>query len=169
MLTNNWKNLMSKCLNKPLKAKSWSGTEASLSTTTNYAYCHRFYIGTGTTPEKKSDYCMEAIIDDANYVSSLEIIANADTYENESGLFVSGTVTNMSAESLTVSEIGYSAAKASSNAEDQRYLLAREVLKEPIEIPSWGGTVFRIRTCIENFVALLANLFAKKGGVCYAD
>ena len=168
MLTNNWKNLMSKCLNKRLKAKNWAGTESTLNESV-LNYGHRFYIGTGTTPAKKSDYCMEAPIDDANYVSSLEIIANADTYENESGLFVSGTVTNMSAASLTVSEIGYSAAKANSNAEDQRYLLAREVLKEPIVIPSGGGTVFRIRTCIENLVALLTSLFAKKGGVCYAD
>lgn len=85
---------------------------------------------------------MGAPIDDANYVSSLEIIANADTYENESGLFVSGTVTNMSAASLTVSEIGYSAAMANTNAEDKRYLLAREVLKEPIVIPSGGVRSF---------------------------
>ena len=168
MLTNNWKNLMSKCLNKTLKAKSWSGTESGLSVSA-LAYVHRFYIGTGTTPAKKSDYCMEAPIDDANYVSSLEIIANADTYENESGLFVSGTVTNMSAESLTISEIGYSAAAANTTAEDKIYLLAREVLKEPIVIPSGGGAVFRVRTCIENLVALLISLFAKKGGVCYAD
>ena len=168
MLTNNWKNLMSKCLNKPLKAKNWAGTESTLSVSA-FSHGTRFYIGTGTTPAKKSDYCMEAPIDDANYVSSLEIIANADTYENESGLFVSGTVTNMSAASLTVSEIGYSAAMAATNTEDKRYLLAREVLKEPIVIPSGGGAVFRVRTCIENLVALLISLFAKKGGVCYAD
>lgn len=137
MLTNNWRSVIGKIIASPQsKMKNWAGTETSPTTSLNYV--KRFYIGTGNTPAKQSDYKMESLIDDAMYLSNLEIVcASGDgSYESETGLFVSGTVTNMSSSSLEVSEIGFSAANTTAAAENVRYLLAREVFDTPITIAS---------------------------------
>ena len=128
------------------KMKNWAGTETS-PTSNPFNYAKRFYIGTGNTPAKQSDYKMESLIGDAMYLSNLEVVcASGDgSYESETGLFVSGTVTNMSSSPLEVSEIGFSAATANTNEENVRYLLAREVFDTPITIPTGGVQAFSLK------------------------
>ena len=136
MLTNNWKSMIGKTLiNSVNKMKSWDGTETT-PTSNQFTYAKRFYIGTGNTPAKQSDYKMESLIDDAMYLSNLEVVcASGDgSYESETGLSVSGTVTNMSSSSLEVSEIGFSAAGKNTNEERSRFLIAREVFDTPITL-----------------------------------
>ena len=147
MLTNNWKSMIGKTLiNSVNKMKTWDGTETS-PTSNQFTYAKRFYIGTGNTPAKQSDYKMESLIDDAMYKSNLEVVcASGDgSYESETGLSVSGTVTNMSSSPLEVSEIGFSAANKNTNAEDSRFLLAREVFDTPITISPGGVQAFSLK------------------------
>lgn len=162
MLTNNWKIMIGRTLiSSIVKMKNWAGTETSDSSN-KFTYAKRFYIGTGNTPAKQSDYKMESLIDDAMYLSNLEVVcASGDgSFESETGLSVSGTVTNMSSSPLEVREIGFSAARANTNAENDRFLIAREVFDTPITISPGGGTGFQLKT-------LLTSLF-QRGGAVYA-
>ena len=147
MLTNNWKSMIGKTLITSVnKMKSWAGTE-TFPTSNQFTYSKRFYIGTGNTPAKQSDYKMESLIDDAMYISNLEVVcASGDgSFESETGLSVSGTVTNMSNLPLEVSEIGFSAAKTNTNAENDRFLIAREVFDTPITISPGGVQAFSLK------------------------
>ena len=147
MLTNNWKSMIGRTLiSKTNKMKNWAGTETTPSSN-QFTYAKRFYIGTGNTPAKQSDYKMESLIDDAMYLSNLEVVcASGDgSFESETGLYVSGTVTNMSSSPLEVSEIGFSAASKNTNAEDSRFLLAREVFDTPITISLGGVQAFSLK------------------------
>ena len=151
MLTNNWKTMMGGTLinstTNVSKMKTWNGAEVFRITNNQLTYAKRFYIGTGNTPAKQSDYKMESLIDDAMYKSNLEVVcASGDgSYESETGLSVSGTVTNMSSSPLEVSEIGFSAANKNTNAEDSRFLLAREVFDTPITISPGGVQAFSLK------------------------
>lgn len=136
MLTNNWKSMIGRTLITSInKMKTWAGKETTPSSN-QFNYAKRFYIGTGNTPVKQSDYKLESLIDDAMYISKLEVVcASGDgSYESETGLSVSGTVTNMSSSPLEVREIGFSAASSNTNEENVRYLIAREVFDTPITI-----------------------------------
>ena len=147
MLTNNWKSMIGKTLiNSVNKMKTWDGTETS-PTSNQFTYAKRFYIGTGNTPAKQSDYKMESLIDDAMYLSNLEVVcASGDgSFESETGLSVSGTVTSMSSSPLEVSEIGFSAANKNTNAENSRFLIAREVFDTPITISPGGVQAFSLK------------------------
>ena len=147
MLTNNWKSMIGKTLINPVnKMKNWAGTETTPSSN-QFTYAKRFYIGTGNTPAKQSDYKMESLIDDAMYLSNLEVVCASGngSFESETGLSVSGTVTNMSSSPLEVSEIGFSAANKNTNAEESRFLLAREVFDTPITIPTGGVQAFSLK------------------------
>lgn len=162
MLTNNWKCMIGKTLISSVnKMKNWAGTETN-PTSNQFTYSKRFYIGTGNTPAKQSDYKMESLIDDAMYLSNLGVVcASGDgSFESETGLSVSGTVTNMSSSPLEVSEIGFSAASNNTNEERSRFLIAREVFDTPITISPGGGTGFQFKT-------LLTSLF-QRGGAAYA-
>ena len=147
MLTNNWKSMIGKTLISSVnKMKTWAGIETNPASN-QFTYAKRFYIGTGNTPAKQSDYKMESLIDDAMYLSNLEVVCASGngSFESETGLYVSGTVTNMSSSPLEVSEIGFSAASKNTNAEDSRFLLAREVFDTPITIPSGGVQAFSLK------------------------
>lgn len=147
MLTNNWRSMIGKIIVSPQsKMKSWDGTERTSAGST-LSYAKRFYIGTGNTPAKQSDYKIESLIDDAMYLSNLEVVcASGDgSFESETGLYVSGTVTNMSSSPLEVSEICFSAATSNTNAENVRYLLAREVFDTPITISPGGVQAFSLK------------------------
>lgn len=162
MLTNNWKSMIGKTLISSVnKMKSWAGLETN-PTSSQFTYSKRFYIGTGNTPAKQSDYKMESLIDDAMYLSNLEVVcAHGDgSFESETGLYVSGTVTNMSSSPLEVSEIGFSASGTNANEERSRFLIAREVFDTPITISPGGGTGFQLKN-------LLISLF-QRGGASYA-
>lgn len=147
MLTNNWKSMIGRTLiNSTSKMKTWAGTE-TFPASNQFNYAKRFYIGTGNTPAKQSDYKLESLVDDAMYISNLEVVcASGDgSYESETGLSVSGTVTNMSSSPLEVSEIGFSAASANTNAENVRYLIAREAFDTPITISPRGVQAFSLK------------------------
>lgn len=147
MLTNNWKSMIGRTLITPTsKMKTWAGIENSPSSN-QFTYAKRFYIGTGSTPAKQSDYKLESLIDDAMYISNLEVVcvSGDGSYESETGLSVSGTVTNMSSSPLEVSEIGFSAASSNTNAENVRYLIAREVFDTPITISPSGVQAFSLK------------------------
>lgn len=147
MLTNNWKSMIGRTLITSVnKMKTWAGTETSPASN-QFTYAKRFYIGTGNTPAKQSDYKMESLIDDAMYLSNLEVVcASGDgSFESETVLSVSGTVTNMSNSPLEVSEIGFSAANTNANAENGRFLLAREVFDTPITISPGGVQAFSLK------------------------
>ena len=147
MLTNNWKSMIGKTLISSVnKMKTWDGRETAPSSN-QFTYAKRFYIGTGNTPAKQSDYKMESLIDDAMYLSNLEVVCASGngSFESETGLSVSGTVTNMSSSPLEVSEIGFSAANKNTNAEDSRFLLAREVFDTPITISPRGVQAFSLK------------------------
>lgn len=147
MLTNNWKSMIGKTLISSVnKMKNWAGTETNPSSNL-FTYAKRFYIGTGNTPAKQSDYKMESLIDDAMYLSNLEVVCASGngSFESETGLFVSGTVTNMSSSPLEVSEIGFSAASDNTNTETKRFLIAREVFDIPITISPGGVQAFSLR------------------------
>ena len=147
MLTNNWKSIIGKTLtNSVNRMKTWNGREIAPSSD-QLIYAKRFYIGTGNTPAKQSDYKMESLIDDAMYLSNLEVVcaSGGGSFESETGLSVSGTVTNMSSSPLEVSEIGFSAATSNTNAENVRYLLAREVFDTSITIAPGGVQAFSLK------------------------
>lgn len=147
MLTNNWKSMIGRTLiNSINKMKTWAGTEITPSSN-QFTYAKRFYIGTGNTPAKQSDYKMESLIDDAMYLSNLEVVCASGngSFESETGLFVSGTVTNMSSSPLEVNEIGFSAASKNANEENARYLIAREVFDTPITISPGGVQAFSLK------------------------
>lgn len=147
MLTNNYKSMIGRTLiSSDLKMKNWAGTETHI-ISTQFPYARRFYIGTGNTPAKQSDYKMESLIDDAMYLSNLEVVCASGngSFESETGLYVSGTVTNMSSSPLEVSEIGFSVSNNNTNEERIRFLIAREVFDTPITISSGGVQAFSLK------------------------
>ena len=118
-------------------------------------------IGTGTTPPKVTDYKMESEIDASKYQASMSNI-KVTNFDNEgSTQCINVTVTNISGEPLTVSEIGLENWGGGINDNDQSHLLiAREVFDTPITISPGGGTVFQLKN-------LLTSLF-QRGGAVYA-
>ena len=164
MLTNNWRAKL-KYLLTGTNGEMLDENGSTLRYNDNFSVM-KAKIGTGTTEEKATDYKLECEIS-SGYTAAININATNE-YLTEGGILnVVVNVTNTSQEQLSFSELGLFGNGYSALFEYGMF--AREVFKEPIVIPPGGGAVFRVRTCIENLVALLTSLFAKKGGVCYAD
>ena len=146
MLTNNWRMMLSKVFSKTQQFRTWDGN-FSTSIPNSYGFNRRFYIGTGTTAPKQTDYKIETAISEDDYISSAEIVCDTGdgSFLKESGLHVSGTITNTSTKPLEISEIGFSAATHNTNKEDVRYLLAREVFDTPITISPGGVQAFSLK------------------------
>lgn len=146
MLTNNWRMMLSKVFSKTQEIRTWDGI-FSISLPNSYGFNKRFYIGTGTTAPKQTDYKIETAISESDYISSAEIVCDTGkgSFLKESGLYVSGTITNTSTKPLEISEIGVSASSTSSNEGSVRYLLAREVFDTPITIPPGGVQAFSLK------------------------
>ena len=94
-------------------------------------------FGTGTTPATASDYVLESILgNDKINVSTPSSISFSryDTYEEYTVTF---GVTNITAEAITISEMGLTAMPYSPNSGDNCYALVdRTVLDTPITIPA---------------------------------
>ena len=90
-------------------------------------------FGTGTTPATVSDYFLESILTDTQIsvsVPSAVSFSRFDTYDEYSVTF---GVTNITAEAITISEVGLTA-----NPQSNPYyvLVDRTVLDTPITIPA---------------------------------
>ena len=158
MLTNNYLAQLTKMfcedVNSEQATKSIRGNYTS---TWQSIHNKKAKIGTGTTPPKVTDYKIESEIDESKYQTSISNI-KVTNFDNEgSTQCINVTVTNISGEPLTVSEIGLE----NWGSNDQFHLLiAREVFDTPITISPGGGTGFQLKT-------LLASLF-QRGGAVYA-
>lgn len=97
-------------------------------------------IGTGTTPPKVTAYKIESEIDASKYQSSISNIKVTDFDNEGSTQCINVTVTNISGEPLTVSEIGIEVYSGTYQYEDDKYhlLIAREVFDTPITISPGG-------------------------------
>ena len=101
-------------------------------------------IGTGTTPPKVTDYKIENEIDASKYQTSVSNI-KVTNFDNEgSTQCINVTVTNISGEPLTVSEIGLENWD-SANIDKYHLLIAREVFDTPITIPPGGVQAFSLK------------------------
>ena len=137
MLTNNYLAQLTRMF-----CEDVSSEKATKSITGNYTstwqsiHNKRAKIGTGTTPPKVTDYKMESEIDASKYQASMSNI-QVTNFDNEgSTQCINVTVTNISGEPLTVSEIGLENWGGGIYDSDQSHLLiAREVFDTPITIP----------------------------------
>lgn len=91
-------------------------------------------VGTGTSPVKEDDYCLENKITTVTQVSANEVVNMDDGKLKKT--FVR-TLTYTGAEKIRITEIGLEKAiywETSSQTGSNYYLLARELLGNPIEI-----------------------------------
>lgn len=125
--------------------------KATKSITGNYTSTYqsipnkRVKIGTGTTPPKVTDYKIESEIDASKYQASVSNI-KVTNFDNEgSTQCINVTVTNISGEPLTVSEIGLENWAGNVFSDDFHFLLAREVFDTPITISPGGVQAFSLK------------------------
>ena len=94
-------------------------------------------FGTGATPATASDYVLESILDNTKInvsVPSAVSYSRGDTYDEYS---VSFGVTNKTTETITISEVGLTAAPYYSSGSTSVYVLVdRTVLDTPVTIPA---------------------------------
>ena len=146
MLTNNYLAQLTKMFCEDVNSE-----KATKSITGNYTSTwvsiqnKRAKIGTGTTPPKVTDYKIESEIDASKYQTSISNI-KVTNFDNEgSTQCINVTVTNISGEPLTVSEIGLENWGGSVDSDDFHLLLAREVFDTPITIPPGGVQAFSLK------------------------
>ena len=161
MLTNNYLAQLTRMFCEDVSsAKATKSITGDYTSTWQSMQNKRAKIGTGTTPPKVTDYKMESEIDASKYQTSVSNI-KVTNFDNEgSTQCINVTVTNISGEPLTVSEIGLENWGGSVDSENFHLLLAREVFDTPITIPPGGGTGFQLKT-------LLTSLL-QRGGAAYA-
>ena len=163
MLTNNYLAQLTRMFCEDVSSeKATKSITGNYTSTWNSIQNKRAKIGTGTTPPKVTDYKMESEIDASKYQASISNI-KVTNFDNEgSTQCINVTVTNISREPLTVSEIGLEnwGGTYEYNEDQHRLLIAREVFDTPITIPPGGGTGFQLKT-------LLTSLF-QRGGAVYA-
>ena len=158
MLTNNWRTEITYMFCGDVSDRASKSTAGKYIGAFNRLHNKRIKIGTGTTPPKVTDYKLESEIDASKDQAPLSHINSTSNDEEASTQSINCTVTNVSDEPLTVSEIGLE----NWYADDTNYafLLAREVFDTPITISPGGGTGFQLKT-------LLTSLF-QRGGAVYA-
>lgn len=92
-------------------------------------------VGTGTTPPKFSDYCLESMLS-----STKLLFGNHSSYKTmKDGVMdrhISRMVTNITNETIVVSEIGLFVGP---------YMIARDVLEQPVAIPPSGSATFKVQ------------------------
>lgn len=129
MLTNNWNSCIGYLFgNTDTTNKNISGINGGLAA---ISYTSWFEIGTGTTPAKRTDYKMEASIDNSKYTAAFTK-GYSKNFELENSYFqLQCLITNVSEEDLSFSEIGFIAKNSSQNYATN-FLIAREVFETPI-------------------------------------
>ena len=101
----------------------------------NYGPYYSIQVGTGTTPPKFSDYGLENMLDKTKL-----LFGNHSSYRTmKDGVMdrhISRMVTNITNETIVVSEIGLFVGP---------YMIAREVLEQPVVIPPSGSATFTVQ------------------------
>ena len=147
MLTNNYLAQLTKMFCEDVSSEKATKSITGQYTSTWQSMQHkRAKIGTGTTPPKVTDYKMESEIDASKYQTSVSNI-KVTNFDNEgSTQCINVTVTKISREPLTVSEIGLENWGGGIYDSDQSHLLiAREVFDTPITIPPGGVQAFSLK------------------------
>ena len=144
MLTNNYLEQLTKMFCEDVSSeKATKSTTGKYTSTWRSIQNKRAKIGTGTTPPKVTDYKMESEIDASKYQASISNI-KVTNFDNEgSTQCINVTVTNISGEPLTVSEIGLE--NWDMDGINYALLLAREVFDTPITIPPGGVQAFSLK------------------------
>ena len=115
------------------------GSDASLS---HLRSMQSMKIGTGNTPAKKSDYVLEAPIDESLYTVAFVDNFSSDISSDEAYLSLQATFTNTSNSTLTFSEVGvFASAYTNANV----FLIAREVLDSPVSIAPGEAKTFILK------------------------
>ena len=114
-----------------------SGTDWPFNTNkfSNYS---KLILGTGTTPEKSTDYNLESDITenyDCSALSRRYIQGGTKDHIN-----VYGVITNTGDAAITVNEVGWIVKSYSST-----FLLAREVLKDPVIVEPGEVKTFNVQ------------------------
>ena len=146
MLTNNYLAQLTKMFCEDVSSEKATKTITGNYTSTWQSIQNkRAKIGTGTTPPKVTDYKMESEIDASKYQASMSNI-KVTNFDNEgSTQCINVTVTNISGEPLTVSEIGLENWGGSAGSEKFHLLIAREVFDTPITISPGGVQAFSLK------------------------
>lgn len=106
--------------------------------TNNFSNYSKLILGTGTTPEKSTDYNLESEITESYDCSTLSrryIKGGTKDHIN-----VYGVITNTGDAAITVNEVGWIVKSFSST-----FLLAREVLNQPVTIEPGEAKTFNVR------------------------
>ena len=90
-------------------------------------------FGTGTTPSTASDYFLKNILGDTQISVSVPSAVSFSRFDNYDEYSVTFGVTNITAEAITISEVGLTA-KPQSNP--YYVLVDRTVLDAPVTIPA---------------------------------
>ena len=146
MLTNNYLAQLTKMFCEDVSSeKATKSTTGKYTSTWSSMQNKGAKIGTGTTPPKVTDYKIENEIDASKYQASISNI-KVTNFDNEgSTQCINVTVTNISGEPLTVSEIGLENWGGSVDSENFHLLIAREVFDTPITIPTGGVQAFSLK------------------------
>lgn len=111
-------------------------------------YQTNLIIGSGTTPVKETDYKLESVISEG--LTHISQTASAgSTEDNKLLLTFTRTIRNESGNEITIGEIGLqkSLYEYEGTKGYKYYLLAREVLAEPIKVSS--GETFTVSLAIK--------------------
>lgn len=129
----------------------YSSTSGDIGAFMNRAYCQDImsgefggaascypgvYFGRGTTEPTRDDYRLESQITSGLSIVTPSGFAWSMDAEGRRHAMSTFTVTNSSSEEITISEAGYYSALASSSSKYYQVLMERQVLTEPIVIPS---------------------------------
>lgn len=147
MLTNNYLAQLTRMFCEDVSSeKATKSITGKYTSTWQSIQNKRAKIGTGTTPPKVTDYKIESEIDASKYQASMSNI-KVTNFDNEgSTQCINVTVTNISGEPLTVSEIGLENWGSGGYDDDQhRLLIAREVFDTPITISPGGVQAFSLK------------------------
>lgn len=102
----------------------------------------KLVIGTGNTAEKSTDYCLESKITEGYDCSSLS--RRYIQTDKKDAIYVYGVITNTGDSTITVSEVGFEMYD-SINTVSSYFLMARQVLPEPVTIEPGEAKTFNVR------------------------
>lgn len=108
----------------------------------NFAKATRLIVGTGDTAAAADDVDLEASAMSSLSNVSFSYICGAD--DGQLTTVFSLSATNATSNDIVIKEVGLETGISDSNYNEVKVLTAREVLKNPITIPSGGSKVITI-------------------------
>lgn len=133
MLTNNFQAIMVNFFANSVPAFGISVEGAAAPACSKILYNVKIKLGTGTTPAKRSDYKLEAPIDESKYNCNIVNEYTQDYSKENSTVKIIGTITNTGDDAIIVKELGLYADNNNS-ASKKTVMLAREVLEKPVTL-----------------------------------